>query len=396
MKNKRLLIAGGVLIVLCMVVIKTGVMQVAYSKMQDVISDTQTINYSKAPNYHARASVSPDARQFAYCTTELKEFYVRDLKTQEITTYQTRDKTYQVKYSPNGTYIATGRDVLNLKTGQMMLLDTDAVIIPVASADYIAFSPDSETLAIVNEIDGPPGVVRRPTVIEIWDLKMEKLIQKLPIEEVVHKLNKWGTIISEMVFSPDGRYLAVAGTTITLWEVKEGKFIKSLATESTADDPAITYKTSYESVAYSPDGKYLAAAFIGSYIRRLSIDPGYQQQAIEIWDPDMGKVAKTLDASVSKWDPQKLESVKIPSNVCGNYMKVKYSPDGRYIAAGTGLSRARLKIGDAVWIWDVASEQLCTKFEGYPDYSTYSLDYSTDGKYLSASGHHHLKIWKIK
>lgn len=150
MKNtkKRLFIGSILFIGIYIAVIKMDALQVVSAKIGDAMNETMTIHYNHDNrNGDARAAVSPDRRHLAFCKGE-KEFFVQELSTGIVTTYPTEEKIYQLKYSPNGIYLAAGRNVLNTKTGKVTPLATDVKIL--STDDYIAFSPNNEILALVN------------------------------------------------------------------------------------------------------------------------------------------------------------------------------------------------------------------------------------------------------
>lgn len=364
-KKKRLLIGIIIFIGMCLAVFKLNLVQVVYAKVDDAMSDTKTICFNQDNwNDNGKAVVSPDLKQVAFCKGT-QEFFVKELSTGIITTYSTEEKIYQLKYSPDGTYLAAGRNVLNTKTGKVTHLATDAIL--PSTSDYIAFSPNSEKLALVNEeqVQYP-----RPTIIEIWNLEKEQLVQKLSS----------GYVINQIAFSKNGRCLAVAGDKITLWDIQEGKPVKKLVTDSMPADNELLSHIDYQAIAYSPDGKHLAAVLRSSYRNGKSINgQSSQTEVIEIWDAEQGRVDKTLE-----WDtPHDMK-------------KLQYSPDGKYIASGKGVNRSEEMIRDAVWIWDVSRGQVVKKLTQFPDYNLTGMDYSADGSHLSASGHWNTKIWRIK
>jgi len=285
------------------------------------------------------------------------------LSTGKINTYPATKKVFQVKYSPDGRYLAAGRNILNTETGEVTALSTQAK--PSTYFDEIAFSTNDELLAIVNVERALKPT--RPTVIEIWNLQTKQLIQKFTKDRFV---------IAQMTFSPDGHYLAVAGDGISLWDTQTGKCVKTLMTDATPSDNILEFHTDYESIDYSSDGRHLAAVLVSQYSSAKG--KKNQTQGIEIWDVEQEKVVKTLDGG-----PYKLD-------------KLQYSPDGQFIATGRTIYDPLDMIRDAVWIWDVNRGEVVKKLPRYPDSSLLTMGYSADGNYISASGGYYTKIWKVK
>jgi len=373
MKNKRnrLLVGSVVLLGLCLAALKMQVLQVVYAEDQDIMSDTITIQYDTSRLGGEKVSISPDVTQMAFCKGT-QEFFVQDLSTNRITTYPTHDKVYQVKYSPDGKYLVAGCNVFNLQTGKIRQLATDGLKIS-HFGEVIAFSPDGESVAIISE---QPGMTPRPYTIEIWNLQTQQLVQTLPIQEYYRSSTGYGSYTKEMSFSKDARYLAVAGTTITIWDIQKGKCIKTLVTKSKSEYNSLPHDTNYTTITYSPDGKYLAAGVVSVYIKQ-GFERSIQENFIEIWDVEQGEVFKTLD-----WDKH------ITS-------RLRYSPDGGYLASGRTVGRDD-DICDVAWIWDVNNWQVVKKLTQFPDNHITDMDYSGNGNYVSVSGLWHTKIWKIK
>lgn len=369
MKNNRkyLLIGSLIFIGLCFTAIKTDLVQIVHAKVDDAMTETTTIRYNlDNRNIDARAVVSPDRTHLAFCTGT-KEFFIQEISTGTIITYPTEENIRQLKYSPNGVYVAAGRNVLNTKTGKVMQLATDAKM--PSTSDYIAFSSDSEKLALVNEeqVQYP-----RPTCIEIWNVETEQLVQKIPSNDLTN----------QMTFTQDGRFLASTGREIMLWDLQEGRCVNKLVTDSMPADNELKLHTHYEAITCSPDGKYLAAVLRSTYHNSKKYDPNQpkQTEVIEIWDVEQGVVVKTL-----VWNNQ--ETIK----------ELQYSSDGQYLASGKIVSSLDDMMRDAVWIWDVNQGQVVKKLTQFPkDSFLIGMDYSADGNYLSASGTYYTKIWKIK
>jgi len=364
MKNKvkRLLIGSIIVIGVCLIAIKLEIIPIVSAKITDVMTDTKVIYYNQKKFPDAKAAVSPGGEQLAFCSGK-QEFSVQEVSTGKITTYSAKEQVFQVKYSPDGRYLAAGRNILNIETGEVTPLPTQAN--PGFSFDEIAFSTNGELLAIVN--DDLALHRTRPTVIEIWNLQTKQLIQKFTKDRF---------LIYQMSFSPDGHHLAVAGHAISLWDIQTGKCVKTLMTDATPSDNTLEFHTNYETLDYSPDGKHLAAVLVSEYSPPKG--NGNQTQGIEIWDTEQEKVVKTFDLGIY------------------TMYKLQYSPDGKFIATGRGVGLDNEIIRDAVWIWDVNRGEVVKKLTQFPEYSLATMDYSADGNYISASGNYYTKIWKIK
>jgi WD40 repeat protein len=341
---------------------KLGEFQIYSDKKYGAVSNITTIKFNDIPYKQASAVVSPNAKQVAYCK-ESNEFFIRELSTGETVAYPTKETIYQVKYSPDGTILIAGRNVLDIKSQIVTELATSAKISQ--AFDHLAFSPSSKNIAIYNEdlSDSSSGI------IEIWDLQTKQQVKQLAIQEFFRNLDGKGSIIESMAYSPDGRYLVVAGRILTLWDIQEGKCVKVLV-----DDNKDQFSIHYGSVTYSPDGKH-AAVVAGS---KPSEEGEKSDVLIEIWDMGQGTVVKTL----------KVNSIY-------GLSQLKYSPDGQYLATGTAVGFGK-GILASVLIWDANRGEVIRKLTEFPSGFISRIDFNMDGKILSASDHSSVRIWTFK
>lgn len=145
--------------------------------------------------------------------------------------------------------------------------------------------------------------------------------------------------VSQVAFSPDNRYLAVAcwdgsvrlldGTTRVLVRILTG------------------HEEGAGVLAWSSDGKSLASA--GG------------KQTIRVWDAETGRLRQLL------------------RSFDGNVLALSWSPDGRTLAAGKG------RAGHPIQIWDIASGQ-CLDELTRPKGTVRSVAWSPDGRLLASGG----------
>ena len=112
--------------------------------------------------------------------------------------------------------------------------------------------------------------------------------------------------LSRLAFSPDGQFIATAGTdyTVRVWEAHSGRELRVLRGHS--DHRVLA-------VAFSPDGSWLAS--------------GSRDSTVRVWDPTAGREIKTLRGHRDR------------------VMTLAISPDGSLIA--TGSRDHSVKIWDA-------------------------------------------------
>jgi RNA polymerase sigma factor (sigma-70 family) len=132
----------------------------------------------------------------------------------------------------------------------------------------VVFSSDGRTVASADEPRRGPfigGISHFPNLIHVHDLRTGKELQVLR--------GHFGGQIRGMAFSPDGKWLASGGTglndqTLRIWEVRSGGTVAVL-------------KAQAERVVFSPDGRSLAVV-------------GYQDQTIRLYEVATWKVRRTF------------------------------------------------------------------------------------------------------
>ena len=170
---------------------------------------------------------------------------------------------------------------------------------------------------------------------------------------------------SRCEFAPDGKSLAIAGP------------ILGTSIVNTDDDEASRLPHHSVSVAYSPDGRFLA------------LDDHFQ---IAIWDLAKKKMHGFVE--ISRGDPSKEEDKG----------SLAFSPDSRYLAAGTGWPFFHKWRKSYLYVWDVESLQEVTYAETSPDTPgtpihengsiLMAVEFAPDGKSLFAADHKgDVRVW---
>lgn len=149
-------------------------------------------------------------------------------------------------------------------------------------------------------------------------------------------------------FSPDGRFLAAAGTDsiIRIWDPTTGKPVSGLK----------GHDGNIYNVQFSPDGRFLASGGIDLTIR--------------LWEVVTGKeILKFTD--------------RVP-----NYYRAVFSPDGATLASAN-------KDG-SVTLWDVATGKPLRTLAGHLD-RVRGIAFSPDGTRLATGGQDHtLRLWDVR
>lgn len=159
-----------------------------------------------------------------------------------------------------------------------------------------------------------------------------------------------------VAYSPDGRSVAVAGSTgIWIYPAETtpgGRFIPLVMAE-------VPWNTNLIAVAWSPDGRELAGA---------------SERNIQVWDAASGALLRQTDPG-----PERMRSMA-------------WSPDGRLFAGGYQDYRTR--------IWDARTGRLVRTLEGHRDLAISSnsagiadVAWSPDGRLLVTAGYEDFRVW---
>jgi WD40 repeat protein/energy-coupling factor transporter ATP-binding protein EcfA2 len=250
--------------------------------------------------------------------------------------------------------LTTGRDWLSILLG-LRVQDRPRFIlsIPVEDGRSIAFSPDSQKLA----------VSKGDTSIVLLDVKTGQPLQSLTGSTGV---------VTSMAFSSDGRFLASESTdfSVVLWSLPEGKQI-NLPSGSVRQPPDSEFQDSLgknlrqmTSVAFSPDNKIL-----------ISTD----WEKIIMWD-------------VATHEPLGQPLVQHTRRITS----LVFSPDGKTFASG-GV--------DGIFLWDVETRQPIGQLFGNATGNRFSLNFGSPGIYLaftndgnrlaSVGGRDDIYLWEV-
>lgn len=210
------------------------------------------------------------------------------------------DKGYcptHITYSPDGRLFAwaSGKTILLWDVASGQVLRTWK---PGQDGQYISdleFSPDGRLLVAGTYLFPRTSSIGQ---VQLWDVESGKLVQVL----AEHLYD-----VGDVVFSPDGRFLAavIGRHQIRIWEVGSGLLLQNL---NGHDEWAI-------SLAFSPSGDLLASGG--------SLSTSYQP-TIKFWQVESGKLLNTLSV------PQLWSA------------KLAFSPDGRLLLSGSFDGTVRL------------------------------------------------------
>ena len=152
---------------------------------------------------------------------------------------------------------------------------------------------------------------------------------------------------NDAAYSPDGTIIATAGyESVSLWDAKTGEIKRSIK----------EFSSNVYDLDFSPDGKIIAT--VGEIdSSKSSNSNGLETVGIQLWNVKTGKEIERFG---------------------GQFRRVAFSPDGKFIAAGT--------FDGKVYVRDNQTKEL-KKFEGHTD-TVNSIKFAKDanGKLLVVSG----------
>ena len=195
--------------------------------------------------------------------------------------------------------------------------------------------------------------------------------------------------ISSVAFSPDGKTIASAGSTVNLWDVATRTNIATL--------------DGGRSVAFSPDGRTLVWGANDRTVKLWDIEnenittlEGHTDLISSVAFPRDGTIfaSGAWDGTVRLWDITTKQHIVTLGRHRGWVHSVAFSPDGRTLASG-GSGDGEIKL------WDVATRtNIATLAESHIG-DIQSLAFSLDGTILasgSGSGRSDqlLNLWDVK
>jgi serine/threonine protein kinase/ribosomal protein L40E len=268
-----------------------------------------------------------------------------------------------VAWSPDSTYVASATDAIirvwHPQTGQNLSSYREHLGV----LKHMAWSPRDMRIASVSQ----------ENKIRIWDATTSKTVGVYPGDP------RSGLIQSEpqlLAWSPDGRYLAVAGSKyIVLWDTREHKATSRIGNKFFSNYRSLCWspdgqhlagaqgnnvlvhhlharpKVSYyhypapvTAVAWSPDGTYLASGGYDQMIHVWNVESGeltgvYKSHTRPVsalaWSPDSRRIVSgSLATNINVWDARTGGAVIFYTIPVGHVLVLAWSPDGQFILSG--------------------------------------------------------------
>ena len=205
---------------------------------------------------------------------------------------------------------------------------------------------------------------------------------------------------SAQMFSPDGQRVASGTKTgsVKVWDFATGQEVITLKGEGTEGKEI-------RLLVFSPDGKRLA-----STARTAGVFP--EMQSRKVWDLTTGREIVTIhhnlkagyqwsmafsadgtrlasgsDGAIKIWDATTGQEVRSIEGPFGAITGLAFSPDGKWLAAGSQDSAGR--------VWDATTGQEIFTLKGHTS-PVWSVSFSPDGKRLATgSKDSTVKVWDL-
>jgi WD40 repeat protein len=252
----------------------------------------------------------------------------------------------------------------------------------------VAYSPDGSRLATTGE----------DQTIRVWETTppSEYFLMNGGLRSLLNSLLRRSKSVRQLVFSPDGKHLAVAsGNTdvpVMVWDASNGQEVHSFPGPS----------SDVTCVAFSPDGKRLASGYSGwengrqgdGEVKVWSLTPrkelltlkGHGKINSVALSPDGKRLASVSrdDPNVRVWDATNGTEIFTLKNGSHGETTVVFSSDGKRLASG-GRKEGR--------VWDANTGQEILELKGHT-LPVWSVAFSPDGtKLVSGSADRLIKLW---
>jgi eukaryotic-like serine/threonine-protein kinase len=320
-------------------------------------------------------ALGPGSKTLAFCSSDQSEVSVQNLADGiRAVPFSGRegDHLHGLAFSPDGSLFAAGYERKGAHSTMVWASSTPHT--PIAELPIgdivgrIAFSPDGRFLAVAG---GQPGL----TVYRTSDFTSYRFVG--------------GDFPKGLAFSPDSQTVALTATDrglIRLWKFSSNRF------EAVLEAPGPGYANS---VLFSGDGKSLVAASrkavriwdCGGCSEKLNLSGQEGGVPGVAFSPDGTLlVSAGKDNTFKIWNPATGQPIRPPLTGFDDPESVAFSPDGKWLATGDG--------GVGLRMWAVESWQELPAPEHQLDLISSSA-FSPDGRYFAACGKG-VTLWRME
>jgi WD40 repeat protein len=277
-----------------------------------------------------------------------------------------------ITYSPDGRRAAvTGWngvvDIWNVQSGHVA---KQLLSLEEKNLNDVAFSPDGRWLAVAGEM-----------TVQVWDTATGA--------PLFHLTGHQGRVLSA-AFSPDGRLLATGGSdrTVRLWDLAERR-----------QHAALRGHTSWvNAVRFSADGRRLVSAGADSTARLWDVRNGTQTGVLNhaaavddvAFTPDgRGVVTAGWEAAISLWDASSLRLLRRMEGHTSLVVSIAIDRVRRTLASAG--------IDGTIRLWDLESGQERSKIRAVSGFHVRSVSFAPDGRQLATvSDNGTVRFWDVE
>jgi len=285
---------------------------------------------------------------------------------------------YDICFSPDGKYLAiSGLQSLQIWDVERQKFAYDVNLPGLWGGYTVDFSHDGALLAV-------SGV---GTDIFIYKFRSRYLKPQL-----LKNLNANLAVMS-LDFSPNGRWLAARGqTSSTVFDLSNGKSI-------TIQTPKVSNSWAMR-ILFSPNGKLLAVDGtpvkiwkVGSW-EKPTLQPGSVDGGISFTPTSLTLAGGSCryNGEVSQWRLKTGMTSRIILSKIRTTTYIEYSPGGNYLAVAGGQN---LWQAGSIEIWKTNPKKVVKTLKGNTG-GIFSLDFTSDGRFLaSCSNDRTVRLWDI-